>query len=221
MLLITEVNVPNSVESIEVGAFKGCNAIEKITLPFVGQSESATDYTSVFGYIFGSKQISSGSTPANVTYEKMSGKSGYTTQYPMKTSSTYSKIYAYYIPVTLREVTITTQVNIPSCAFQNCDLIETITIPEKVESIGSHAFYNCSGLTRLNSETDGEFNIPKAVTNISDYMFYGCSQAVEFTMGSIETIGSHAFYNCSLVEYFNSETQYKIEVPNTVINIGV
>ena len=120
----------------------------------------------------------------------------------------------------LKYVEITNDTTIPAAAFSGWSNLETIIIPETVESIGSSAFYNCSGLKQLNSETDGEFNIPKSVTTIADYTFYGCSQAVEFTMGEIETIGAYAFYNCSLVEYFNTDTQYKIEIPNTVTSIG-
>lgn len=50
---LTKVIVPDTVEYIEKEAFKGCNSIEDITLPFVGYSLNATDYEAVFGYIFG------------------------------------------------------------------------------------------------------------------------------------------------------------------------
>jgi hypothetical protein len=190
MVLITEVNVPDSVTSIGNGAFKGCNAIEKITLPFVGQSESATGYSSVFGYIFGTT-----STNYATTY-KMSSSTEYITQgYCHK----YDYLYGYYVPKTIREVTITTQVNIPNNAFQNCDLIEIITIPITTETIGSYAFYECNGLTRLNSEEEGVFNIPETVVNIKGYAFYGCSQAVEFTMGEIKSKESRVVNECGIV----------------------
>ena len=50
---LQKVVVPDTVTSIGLGAFKGCNGIEDITLPFVGASQEATYYNAVFGYIFG------------------------------------------------------------------------------------------------------------------------------------------------------------------------
>lgn len=53
--LITKVVVPDSVSSIEHGAFEACDSIEEITLPFVGQKENLSDDSSfrAFGFIFG------------------------------------------------------------------------------------------------------------------------------------------------------------------------
>ena len=143
--LINELVVPETVESIGNGAFKGCNAIKNITLPFVGQSESATEYNAVFGYIFGySNPYSSTVSYTDYNYKTSDSTSKYTTQYPVGSTTGRVIVYYYEIPESIENVTITKQVNIPSCAFQNCDLIKTITIPDTVESVGSHAFYECS-----------------------------------------------------------------------------
>ena len=50
---LTNVVVPDTVTSIGIGAFKGCVAIEDVTLPFVGGSANAGYSHGVFGYIFG------------------------------------------------------------------------------------------------------------------------------------------------------------------------
>lgn len=50
---LTKVVVPETVTSIGAGAFRGCVAIEDITLPFVGESANAVYSHGVFGYIFG------------------------------------------------------------------------------------------------------------------------------------------------------------------------
>lgn len=50
---LTKVVVPDTVTSIGAGAFRGCVAIEDITLPFVGESANAVYSRGVFGYIFG------------------------------------------------------------------------------------------------------------------------------------------------------------------------
>ena len=51
--------------------------------------------------------------------------------------------YYYSIPATIKEVTITTQTVVPVAAFNNCNFIETITLPITVMSIGDYAFQNC------------------------------------------------------------------------------
>ncbi len=60
----------------------------------------------------------------------------------------------------------------------------------RVTSIGSSAFYNCSGLTSL--------EIPNSVTSIGSSAFYNCSGLTSLEIGnSVTSIGSSAFYNCS------------------------
>ncbi len=122
-LEVTKVVVPDSVTSIGSGAFKGCVAIEDITLPFVGGSLTSTTYYATFGYIF-----------------------GYSTSSASGTVNQCSNYY-YYIPSSIKNVTVTVQTNIPAYAFKNCDFIETIHLPKYVEtygSVGSYAFQNCS-----------------------------------------------------------------------------
>ena len=65
-----------------------------------------------------------------------------------------------------------------------------MTIPDSVTSVGSSAFYNCSGLTSV--------TIPNSVTSIGDYAFYGCSGLTNIAIPeSVTSIGSSAFYGCS------------------------
>ena len=175
--LVKIIVVPDSVTSIGLGAFKGCNSIEDITLPFVGATETATYHEAVFGYVFGYRR-------AGASEHKTEFNSNYIDDYPYAkeksqeyvektyacnieainqynaydykgTANIYSgswsaqtryglSSYYYYIPVTIKNVTITSQTNIPVAAFNNCDFIETITLSEDVETIGDYAFQNCN-----------------------------------------------------------------------------
>ena len=76
----------------------------------------------------------------------------------------------------------------------NCNaIIETATntlisgckntiIPNSVTSIGSHAFYRCTGLTSV--------TIPNSVTTIGNYAFYGCTGLTSVTIpNSVTSIG--------------------------------
>ena len=57
--------------------------------------------------------------------------------------------------------------SIGNSAFEGCNGLTSITIPNSVTIIGNHAFYGCSGLTSI--------EIPNSVTSIEGYAFAGCS----------------------------------------------
>ena len=207
MELITKVIVPDTVTEIGEGAFRGLNALEEITLPFVGETADASWEEGVFGHAFGYTK----------SYTNLGSISNTIKQY----DDNYGYSYYYYIPQSIRKVTITNTKRIPSYAFKNCNFIEEITIPETITSIGSEAFYECAGLKRLNSETDGLFCIPAGVTEIKDYMFYMCNAATEIELGAnVTSVGKYAFYSCKQIGKFNSDVTGELIVPDGVTNIG-
>ena len=66
----------------------------------------------------------------------------------------------------------------------------TLIIEDGVTSIGSYAFYGCTGLTSV--------TIPNSVTNIGNNAFDGCSTLTSVTIGNgVTSIGSEAFSGCS------------------------
>lgn len=144
----TKIIVGKSVETIELGAFNGCNNLASIELPFIGIDRgSAYSQSQVFGYIFG--------------YET-SNKEGTTMQYTN---------YYYYIPASLREVVITDETVVSKNAFINCSMLESIIIKSDLTSIGDYAFYNCSGLKTITIESN-------TLPTISTYVFNGDSNVV-------------------------------------------
>ena len=145
---LTSITIPDSVTIIDSGAFSGCSSLESMTLPFVGgHSATSASKSTLFGCIFGTSRYTGVATK----------------QYYSTSNSDY---VTYYIPATLRSVTITGG-NILYGAFYNCSRLTSITIPSSVTSIGSSAFYGCSGLTSI--------TIPSSVTSISEEAFYNCS----------------------------------------------
>ena len=144
----TKIIVGKSAETIDLGAFNGCDNLVSIELPFIGiDRSSAYSQSQVFGYIFG--------------YET-SNKEGTTMQYTN---------YYYYIPASLREVVITDETIVSQNAFINCSMIESITIKSDLTSIGDYAFYNCDGLKTITIESN-------TMPTISAYVFNGDSTVV-------------------------------------------
>ena len=77
-------------------------------------------------------------------------------------------------------------------AFQSNVLIESVSLPEGVTSIGDEAFYGCSSLTAI--------NIPESsqLTSIGRSAFSGCSSLATITIPEgVTSIGDDAFYHCS------------------------
>ena len=84
-------------------------------------------------------------------------------------------------------------------AFDNCDKLTSVTLPECVTSIGKEAFYDCDGLT--------EFTIPDSVTEIGSSAFYWCTSLTSVTIGDSVTVESvvDAFRACWSLQEFKGK----------------
>ena len=174
---ITSVIVPDSVTSIGEGAFAGCSSLESITIPFVGAEAGKTSkdtYQYPLGYIFGSTSYTGGTEVTQYYYGSSTSRTTYST---------------YYIPSSLRSVTVTGG-NILYGAFYNCSTITSVTIPDSVTAIGGYAFYNCTGLTSM--------PIPDSVTSIGRSALSGCTGLTSVTIPeSLTNMQNSAFDNCT------------------------
>ncbi len=142
------------------------------------------------------------------------------------------------IPETINEVSVT---SIGYEAFEHCNSLTSITIPDSVTSIDDYAFWNCNSLTSINVESNNKnytsikgilfnknkttiihypqglesknYEIPNSVTSIWGEAFRGCSSLTSITIpDSVTSIGSYAFGGCSSLT--------SITIPDSVTSIG-
>ena len=172
---LTSIIIPNSVTSIGNSAFYRCSGLTSITIP--------NSVTSIGDFAF---------------YECSGLKS--VTILCVSTSIGTAPFQGCY---NLKEVTFDCESVVS--LFNNVGSVETVTLTEKVSTIGEAAFSGFSGLTSI--------TIPTSVTSIGQFAFSGCSGLTSVTIpNSVTTIGSSAFANCSGLT--------SITIPNSVTSIG-
>ncbi|CAM4444025.1 leucine-rich repeat domain-containing protein [Flavobacterium terrigena] len=95
--------------------------------------------------------------------------------------------------------------SIGSTAFFNCSGLTSITIPNSVTSIGFSALRGCPGLTSI--------IIPNSVTSIGQQAFESSSNLTSIVFpSSVTSIGPHAFTLCTNLA--------SVTLPNSITSIG-
>ena len=83
-------------------------------------------------------------------------------------------------------------------AFNKCNSLKSIAIPDSITSIEDRAFSSCSALTSI--------SIPNSVTSIGNYAFEGCSSLTSVTIpNSVTKIGTCAFRDCRSLTTFSGK----------------
>ncbi|HFG0577305.1 TPA: leucine-rich repeat domain-containing protein [Flavobacterium psychrophilum] len=81
-------------------------------------------------------------------------------------------------------------------AFEHCNNLTSVTIPNSVTAIEKYTFYNCNALTSV--------TIPNSVTAIGNSAFDGCMGLTSVTIpNSVTAIGEDAFAGCSSLRTVN------------------
>lgn len=98
-------------------------------------------------------------------------------------------------------------------AFNKCDALTSVTVPEGIEEFCGYAFSDCSSLTSVNYPASlkkigvgcfsgcsslQNFFIPSSQTNVSSSIFSGCKSLQSVVIpASVDTLGSDAFNGCT------------------------
>ncbi len=194
---ITSIVVPDSVLTINDGAFSGCTRLQSMTLPFVGSTREKYNDGSHFGRIFGTTNYG-GSIEVKQNYDTK--------------SILGIQPNTYYVPATLKKVTITDATQIGMGAFMNCKMLDEINLNDDIIAISDYSFCNCSSIKNINLGN---------IYEIKKYSLAGCTNLEEFYIGpNVTTIYSYAFSNCIGLSRINSSSDGEYVIPSTVQSIG-
>ena len=183
---LVSADIPESVKTIGIQAFSGCENLTTITIPDSVTCIGASAFE-------GCSNLILADIPKGL---KEIGQSAF---------SGCSKLSAATIPMgveviepwTFRDCSSLSSVVIPdsvtylsNSAFESCINLSSITIPESVDHIGSWTFSRCTSLT--------DVVIPDSVSGIGDCAFSGCSSLTQITIpAGITYIGDGAFRQCT------------------------
>ena len=177
--------IPGSVTAIGNGAFTNCSGLKSVTIP---------------------------GSVTTIGVNAFQGCSGLTSvTIPSSVTSISDYVFAYCTDLTTIKVESGNKVY---DSRDNCNaIIETAsntlkvgckasTIPGTVTTIGSWAFYGCSGLTSV--------TIPGSVTTIGTNAFTYCSGLTGITIpSSVYSLGENVFSGCSGLESISVESGNK------------
>ncbi|MBR4159910.1 MAG: leucine-rich repeat protein [Spirochaetia bacterium] len=218
---LTDITIPSSIDgnrvtSISSRAFVQCTNIERIIF-----SEEITNIgTTILSGCSNLKKIFfQGSIPPVLSTGALNGCSAKVfvpsesvDNYKQQTSwqAYTSIIFVDDIEIFLFEI-VNNKIIITGLTEYGQGLI-SLNIPRTigkypVTTIGTAAFFECTGLT-------GGLIIPDSITTIEDYAFYGCTGFTDelFLGNGVAFIGRSAFNRCSF--------KGNLIIPNSVITIG-
>jgi hypothetical protein len=182
--------IPNSVTSIEDGAFSYCSNLTSITI--LGDVNSIGDRA-----FSDCSSLTSITIPACVT--------------------TIGE-YAFYFCSSLTSITIPNSVtSIGKLAFGFCSSLAEINVDSGNENYASDdgVLFNKDKAVLIvcPGGKTGSFTIPNSMTKIEDYTFDGCGSLTGVTIpDSVTSIGHYAFRDCSSLT--------SMIIPNSVTSMG-
>lgn len=227
--------------SIAAGAFKGCTALTKATVPTgVGTiGESTFEECTALAALtlpssvktIGDKAFKSCAALADADLASINsiGIEAFA-----GTGLTSAKIYATTLGeksfrdcTELTAITLGSATTIPAEMFAGCTSITTVTIPKSIETIGTSAFDGCSKLATLTLGT--------GVTTLGDRAFADCGLTALSLPDNVTTLGDGAFSNNPNIAsikfgagitaisdnaFATNDAIENLTIPKTIVTIG-
>ncbi len=198
---ITEIILPDSVTTLQYGAFLECGALDTIVLP-----DGITDISDMA--FQGCRKLTSVTLGDKVERIGDSAFLGCSSLETLLLPESVTEIaeYAFWNCGALKSMVIPDNVTqLGSSAFEGCSALESVTLGASVASIGRCAFFCCESLVSI--------TIPDSVESIGYGAFEDCESLGEVALGNgVTTIDIRAFSSCAALE--------AVTIPASVTSVG-
>lgn len=204
---LKKIVIPDSVTCIDEGIFAGCGSLEHISIPFIGYERSLPRR---FVFLFGRDSM-----PYPDFY-----------QVDYRPNDNYgSYIESYYLPSSLKSVTVTDADIIPEFTFEDCRSItdfdindDAVIYPDAFSytgayldksnwdggSVGKGALYIDNILLESDGSIRGSYKVKDGTVTIATYALANNARLTEVTIpNSVQYIGYGIFSNCTNLETLN------------------
>lgn len=198
---ITEIVLPEGLQTVEYDAFNNCTNLRSVSLPSTLQDLGSSTF-------YNCSALTAITLPQSLTKigsQCFYGCSGLT-EIEIPSQVTSIEWGTFQNCTALKSVTMYEGLtSVGASAFSGCEALTQVTLPESVTELGGSAFSGCKNLTTV--------NLPQGITKIQNSLFSGCSSLAAITIpGSVLTIESSAFSGCSSLT--------AVEIPTGVSTIG-
>ena len=181
------------------GSFDGCDTLESISIPFVGNPANLSGDTHL-GYIFGASTYSDNASKVPATLKNV----------VITSDKHYIYAYAFSNCSSIESIILANGIDmIGSSAFKGCSSLKEIIVPDSVTSIGLSAFEGCTDLAKITIPFVGAQQGGTSNTHF-EYIFGAPAASFDGTkvpaslkeviITSCESIGRDAFLKCSSIE---------------------
>ena len=198
----SEYVIPNTVKRISANAFNFATSLNDITIPqsveYIGASAFLDTgyYSDDANWDLGFLYI--GTNLVAVDDKKVAAECRLPSKTTLIAARIFeeSKIVSIDIPESVKHIN--------DYAFIRCTSLESVDLPDNLETLGIGAFYGCSKIK--------EIEIPSNVSELHNFTFYNATVLENITLNDgLESIGEKAFYNTPALAY--------LEIPSTVTAI--
>ena len=197
MTELTEIDIPDTVNSIGEGAFSGCIKLEEINLPpnlisigakafqncvMLQEISLHEGITNIYNAAFEScNSLTEVTIPSTIEYSK--NKDGYfpfcekLSRIIISENSTNIVDYLCKNMKSLTEVSIPKSVTVIGVSsFENCENLEYIEMPDKLTKIEDYAFNNCINIKKI--------KLPDSLLSLGKMCFSNCDSITEISIPS-------------------------------------
>ena len=209
---LQQITLPNGVKSIQSGAFRGCTNLISITIP--------SSVTRIDAFAFKDcKNIEKVLLPKSVEVSGLAFENCDSLANSIIVQNVLVKVphslSGKYVVDDKIEV-------ISDGAFQGCNHIVEIILPNNIKEIGKRCFEDCENLEYMKENYQDDvlsvldsypISLPRSLENIGEYAFSGCKKMTTVYIGNgIKRISNGLFYGC--------EKLTDVELPSSVSRIG-